>query len=136
MLIAVFLAATLDTFNNALIDATKRVDNAAVLRLWEQDGVSLLPSKAPIVGKPAIGKFLDEVTSKYPAARMESFTLECREIAVSGDLASEWCTEHQIVSFGDKREPFDGRGKMLLVLHRGRDGNWRIKSEMWNQGGE
>jgi uncharacterized protein (TIGR02246 family) len=135
MLTAVLLAATLDTFNNALIDATKRMDNAAVLRLWEEDGVSLLPSTPPIVGKAAIGKFLDEVTSKYPAAHMDSFTLECSDIAVSGDLASEWCTEHQVVSFGDNRPPFDGRGKMLLVLHRGRDGKWRIQAEMWNQGG-
>lgn len=134
MLPVLILAATLDTFNHALIDATTRMNNAAVLELWEEDGVSLLPSRQPIVGKSAIAKFLDDVTSRYPGARMTSFTCDCSEIAVSGDWASEWCVEHQVVAFADKSQPFDGWGKMLFVLHRGRDKRWRIKTEMWNQG--
>jgi ketosteroid isomerase-like protein len=32
------------------------------------------------------------------------------------------------------KENFEGFGKMLLVLHKKADGNWRIKREMWNQG--
>ena len=32
------------------------------------------------------------------------------------------------------KPPFDGWGKMLLVLHKGADGKWRVKQEMWNQG--
>jgi ketosteroid isomerase-like protein len=28
----------------------------------------------------------------------------------------------------------DSYGKLLLVLHREADGNWRITREMWNQG--
>ncbi|HUJ13018.1 MAG TPA: DUF4440 domain-containing protein [Thermoanaerobaculia bacterium] len=133
MLHALVIAATLTTFNNALVDATRRMDNSATLALWEEDGVSLLPSTEPIVGKSAIAKFLDDVTSRIGSAHMESFTMECHEIAVSGDFASEWCTEHQVVSFSDHRPRFDGRGKMLFVLHRGSDGRWRIRSEMWNQ---
>jgi len=32
------------------------------------------------------------------------------------------------------RPVFDGGGKVLLVLYREADGNWKVKREMWNQG--
>jgi ketosteroid isomerase-like protein len=28
---------------------------------------------------------------------------------------------------------FDGWGTLLLVLHRGADGKWRLRREMWNE---
>jgi ketosteroid isomerase-like protein len=119
-------------FNRALDSATRHMDNAATLALWDDDGVSLLPSTKPIIGKAAIADFLDRVTSGNPGARMQTFELECFDIQVSDAWASEWCTEHQVVSFVDGKH-FDGRGKMLLVLHRGSDGRWRLHTEMWNQ---
>lgn len=48
----------IETFNKSLDAATRSMDNAATLALWDDDGVSLLPSTPPIVGKKAIGKFL------------------------------------------------------------------------------
>ena len=119
-------------FNRAFADATRSMDNAATMALWEEDGVSLLPSTKPIVGKKAIGRFIEDVTSRFPGARMEKFESQCFDIQVSGDWASEWCTEHQIVSIPNK-PTFDGWGKMALVLHRDADGKWRLKQEMWNQ---
>ena len=121
------------TFNRALDSATRHMDNAATLALWEEDGVSLLPSTKPIVGKRQIAEFLERVTRENPGGRMQSFTMQCSDIQVSGSWASEWCTEHQVVLLGDGKK-FDGRGKMLLVLHRGADGKWRLHNEMWNQG--
>ena len=124
--------AEIEAFNRAFDDATRHMDNAATLALWEDDGVSLLPSTKPIVGKKAIAGFMDAVMKEISGGRMEKFENECFDIEVSGAWASEWCVEHQIVQLpGDKR--FDGWGKMLLVLHRGADGKWRIKREMWNQ---
>jgi uncharacterized protein (TIGR02246 family) len=122
----------IEAFNRALDDATRRMDNAATLALWDDDGVSLLPSTKPIAGKAQIARFLNDVTSQNPGGKMETFTLECTDIQVSGDWASEWCTEHQVVVFPDGKR-FDGRGKMLFVLHRGADGTWRVHDEMWNQ---
>lgn len=125
--------AGIQNFNRDFASATRHMDNAATLALWEKDGTSLLPSTPPIVGKPAIVRFLTEVTSRFPGAHMQSFESRCFDIEVSGDWASEWCTEHQIVQLQAGKPPFDGRGKMMLVLHRGADGKWRLKTEMWNQ---
>ncbi|HEY0786381.1 MAG TPA: DUF4440 domain-containing protein [Acidobacteriaceae bacterium] len=119
--------------NQALREATEHMDNAATLALWAEDGVSLLPSTKPLVGKAAIAKFMDEVMGGLKGARMESFALDCFDTVVSGDLGSEWCTEHQVVELGGGKPVFDGRGKMLLVLRKGGDGQWRIVREMWNQ---
>ncbi len=127
-----FAQSGIESFNRALDSATRNMDNAAVLALWEDDGISLLPSTPPIVGKKAIGKFIEDVTSQFPGARMETFEMDCHDITVSGKWASEWCTEHQIVQFPDGKPPFEGWGKMLLVLHRPA-GKWRLKEEMWNQ---
>lgn len=123
--------AEIARFNHALEEATRSMQNAAVLTLWEDDGVSLLPHQAPLVGKKAIAKFLDDVTAKYPGGKMATFEFECYDVRVDGRTASEWCTEHQVVRFADK-PTFDGRGKMLLVLHKGDDGRWRLQKEMWN----
>ena len=123
----------IESFNKSLDAATRSMNNAAVLALWEDDGVSLLPSTPPIVGKKAIGTFLDDVLAKYPGGKMMTFEMQCHDIQVSGDWGSEWCTEHQIVQFPGGKPPFDGWGKMLFVLHRGSDGKWRAKEEMWNQ---
>lgn len=123
----------IEAFNRAFDQATRNMDNAATVALWEDDGVSLLPSTAPIVGKKAIATFMDDVLRQLPGAHMKSFEDHCFDIQISGDLASEWCQEHQFVTFADGKPPFDGRGKMLLVLHRGADGQWRLRQEMWNQ---
>ncbi|MBV8517055.1 MAG: DUF4440 domain-containing protein [Acidobacteria bacterium] len=122
----------IEQFNDAFAAATRHMDNAATLALWADDGVSLLPSTPPIVGKKAIGAFLDGVMKQLAGAHMESFDMRCHAIEVSGPWASEWCSEHQVVKLGDGKT-FDGWGKMLLVLHRQSDGRWTIAREMWNQ---
>lgn len=124
-------AAIVD-FNRALDSATRHMDNVATLALWEDDGVSLLPQTAPIVGKKAIARFLDGVTKQVAGAHMEKFELNCFDIEITGSSASEWCDEHQLVRLA-RAKTFEGWGRMLLVLHRGADGGWRVRREMWNQ---
>jgi len=123
----------IEAFNKRFVDAHSKMDNALVMSLWAEDGVSLLPQTAPMVGKATISKFLDDVTARMPGYHMEKLDVEFQGIEVSGDWASEWGFEHQMVRPPDDRPVFDGYGKMLLVLHREADGNWRIKREMWNQ---
>ena len=110
------------------------MDNAAVLALWEDDGIALLPQTKPMIGKKAIAKFLNDVSSQLPGARMEKFELKCFDVESTRDSATEWCEGRQHVVFPHGKLPFDGRGKMLLALHRGADGKWRMRREMWNAG--
>jgi ketosteroid isomerase-like protein len=125
--------AGIDEFNRALIQATTRMDNAASLVLWEDDGVDLLPQTKPIVGKKALAKFYDDVMKDLAGARMEKFDLKCFDIETAQDWATEWCQEHQHVTLPAGKPPFDGWGTLLLVLHRGVDGKWRLRREMWNE---
>ncbi|MDE2250325.1 MAG: DUF4440 domain-containing protein [Gammaproteobacteria bacterium] len=123
----------ISAFNEALATATRHMDNSATAALWDDDGISLLPETKPIVGKTAIAKFMRDVTEQMPDGHMELFDLTCFDIEVSGDWASEWCQEHQRVTFSAGKPPFDGWGNMLLVLHHAADAGWRLKREMWNQ---
>ncbi len=125
---------SVEAFNRSLSQATNRMDNTAMVALWEDDGISLLPAAAPLVGKPKIARFLAGISAQFPHARMQSFDMQCFDIETSGDWASEWCREHQVILLAKGRPVFDSRGKMLLVLHRDRDHVWRIHTEMWNQG--
>jgi len=124
--------AGVDAFNQALADATRRMDDSAIVALWEPDGVSLLPSTRPIVGRAAIAAFVTSVTSGLKGARMTRYDQGCHDVEIAGDTATEWCVEHQVVALADG-STFDGWGKLLLVLHRGADGRWRLRREMWNQ---
>ncbi|MFN8572983.1 MAG: DUF4440 domain-containing protein [Gemmatimonadaceae bacterium] len=120
-------------FNRAFDAATRRMDPEASIALWAEDGISLLPSTPPMVGKVAIAAFIRGVVGSLQGARMQSFDMACHDVVVSGDWATEWCTEHQVVQLPKGQPPFDGWGKMLLVLHREPDGVWRLAREMWNQ---
>jgi ketosteroid isomerase-like protein len=110
------------------------MDNAAVMSMWAEDGISLLPTTDPIIGKAAIGKFMDEVMGRMPGYHMQRMDVDFQGIEVSGDCASEWAEEHQVVQPPPGKRVIDSYGKLLLVLHREADGNWRITREMWNQG--
>jgi ketosteroid isomerase-like protein len=40
--------------------------------------------------------------------------------------------EHQVAEGPPGKPTFDGRGKILLVLHKNAQGQWKIQQEMWN----
>jgi uncharacterized protein (TIGR02246 family) len=124
----------IEAFNKKYIAAHLQMDNAAVLSMWAEDGISLLPATDPMIGKEAIGKFMDEVVGRMPGYHLQKMDVDFQGIEVSGDWASEWAEEHQVVQPPPGRRVIDSYGKLLLVLHREADGNWRITREMWNQG--
>jgi ketosteroid isomerase-like protein len=67
-----------------------------------------------------------------PGYKVTKQEMEFHDIQVSGDWASEWALEHQVVQPPDRKESIETWGKMALVLHREANGEWRIKQEMWN----
>ncbi|MEA2336263.1 MAG: hypothetical protein QOE82_270 [Thermoanaerobaculia bacterium] len=69
-----------EAFNKAMESATRSMSNAGIMALWEDDGVSLLPSTAPVFGKRAIAKMLDDVVAMYPGGKMKKFETQCHDI--------------------------------------------------------
>jgi uncharacterized protein (TIGR02246 family) len=124
----------IEDFNRRLRSATLRMDNNAVMELWAEDGVDLMPGMDPMIGKSNIRKWLDDVVKRYPGYRVVKETDEFHDIRISGDWASEWGTTHQVVQPPDGQRGVETRGKILFVLHKERGDIWKIKIEMWNPG--
>ena len=127
--------AEVEAFNRAVVEATTKMDSEALLALWDDDGVTLLPGTEAVVGKPAIRALLQKVTAELAGAAMRSFEMHCDGLEISGDVASEYCVEHQVVDLPGGKPPFDGKGKLLYVLHRGAGETWHLRREMWNANG-
>jgi len=118
-------------FNEKLINAHLRMDNPAIIAMWADDGVSLLPSMPPMVGRAAIGKFIMDITAQMPGYKIVREKIDFHDIQVSGDWASEWGLETQ--GLQPPNQPvMEGYGKILFVLHKNAAGEWKIQQEMWN----
>jgi uncharacterized protein (TIGR02246 family) len=119
-------------FNKKFIDAHLRMDHASILSFWADDGVSLLPETAPLVGKKAIAQFMQDIIAQMPGYKVTTQESDFQNIQISGDWAYEWGLEHQIVQPPDGKPTIDGRAKILLILHKDSSGAWKIQQEMWN----
>lgn len=124
--------AEIEGFNQRFIAAHLKMDNTLIMSFWADDGVSLMPDMAPIVGKNAITKFVDDAVASMPGYRVTKQEIEFHDIQLSGDWASEWGLEHQVARGPEGKPTFDGHGKILLILRKGRQGDWKIQQEMWN----
>jgi uncharacterized protein (TIGR02246 family) len=124
----------IEAFNQRFQDVTLRMDNAGLMALWADDGVTLLPGMAAIAGKNTITKWLEDLVANMPGYKVTKQENEFHDIQISGDWASEWGTTYQVVEPPDKKPVIESYGKILLVLHREKDGGWKIKREMWNAG--
>ncbi|HEU0369911.1 MAG TPA: hypothetical protein VFR42_11905 [Candidatus Acidoferrum sp.] len=83
------LRKEIDAFNARFLEAHRKMDDAAILGMWAEEGMNLLPETAPMVGKAAITKFLTGVTGRLKGWRMEKMDLDFQGIETSGDWASE-----------------------------------------------
>ena len=81
--------AEIEQFNQKFLAAHLRMDTAQILSFWEEDGVSLMPEMAPIVGKKAIQKFVEDAVASMPGYKVTKQEIDWREIRVSGVWASE-----------------------------------------------
>jgi len=122
----------IEAWNQNFIAAHLRMDNAAILGMWQEEGVSLLQGTPPIVGKEAIEKFFDDAVRQIAGYHMKTMEIDFREIQMMGDWAYEWGIEHQVLEPPPGKEAFDGRGNILLILHKNSNGEWKIKQEMWS----
>jgi uncharacterized protein (TIGR02246 family) len=122
-----------DRFNKRYVELHLKMDTEGIFGTWAEDGVSLMPGEAPLVGKKAIVTWLEKILSQMPGYKVVKEEIDVHDIQISGDWASEWATEHQVVEPPDGKPAIDSRGKMALVLHREKNAEWKVKLEMWNQ---
>ena len=123
----------IDAFNKRYVEMHLKMDTAGIFVTWAEDGVSLMPGEAPLIGKKAIVSWVENILSKMPGYKVVNEEMEFHDIQISGNWASEWATEHQVVQPPDGKPVIDSRGKTALVLHREPNGEWKVKQEMWNQ---
>jgi uncharacterized protein (TIGR02246 family) len=126
--------AEIEKFNENYRQLHLKMDTAGIFALWAEDGVDLMPGEAPLVGRKAIQAWVEDILAKMPGYKVTKQEMEFHDIAVSGDWASEWAVEHQVVQPPDGKDPIETWGKMALVLHRAASGEWKVKQEMWNAG--
>jgi ketosteroid isomerase-like protein len=122
----------LEKFNNHFRELHLKMDTAGIFALWADDGVDLMPGEAPVTGKKVIQAWVEDILMKMPGYKVTKEEMEFHDIQVSGNWASEWALEHQVVQPPDGKEPIETWGKLALVLHRELNGEWRITQEMWN----
>lgn len=127
-------AQEIAAFNERFTEAIRQMNNAVVLSLWADDGVSLLPGSPPIVGKTAIAKFMEGATSKTAGFKVVSHENDFHDLKISGEWASEWAVTTQVVQPPNGEPQMTIHGKMLLVLHRDKGGAWKIENECWAPG--
>ena len=110
--------AEIDAFNKKYVELHLKMDNAGIYALWADDGVDLMPGRAPLIGKKAIVAWVEDVLAKMPGYKVTKQEMDFHDIQVSGDWASEWALEHQVVQPPEGKPAIDSHGKMILILHR------------------
>src|SRR5580704_5169599 len=75
--------AEIFAFNEKFINAHLRMDNPAIIAMWADDGVSLLPSMAPMVGRATIGKFINDISAQMPGYKIVREKIDFHDIQVS-----------------------------------------------------
>jgi uncharacterized protein (TIGR02246 family) len=120
-------------FNKRYVELHLNMDTAGILGTWAEDGVSLMPGEAPLLGKKAIVAWVENVLSQMPGYKVVKVEIDFHDIQISGDWASEWTNQHQVIQPPGGKPVIDSRGKMALVLRREANGEWKVKQEMWNQ---
>jgi len=102
--------------------AFNKQDAAGVANVFRDDGKLLPPGKPMMAGADNIHAYWQGAFN----AGVSHIEKTPMDIAVSGDLAVE--TGSYVVTFKDQQIV----GKETLVWRRGKDGVWRIASDIWN----
>ena len=97
----------IEAFNKRYVELHLKMDTQAILALWAEDGVDLMPGDAPILGKKKIVALVEDILAKMPGYKVTKQEMEFHDIRVRGEWASEWATEHQVVQPPDGKPPIE-----------------------------
>jgi uncharacterized protein (TIGR02246 family) len=112
------------------IAASKAQDYSALLELWDDEGVAIPPGEEPIAGIDAIEKWLSQAgDTEYEITKYEH---DFKERRIIGDWAFEWGTYASAAIPLEGGDPLESSGKLLRILRRQQDGEWKVARAIWN----
>lgn len=125
-------ARAVNALNQKEEESCRKMDNAESGTLWADDGVDLIEGLEPMIGKTAIVKWYASLNAQTKGMKMEYCAIDWREIKIQGNWAWEWAITKQKIDPPAPQKPFESDGKMLFILKRQTDGQWKIELESWN----
>ena len=124
--------AGIEKFRSQDIAATLAGDPTALTELWTDDGVRLQHGAPADVGKEVIRATNERNKAAHPDLRVLSYVPEIKDLTVIGEWAFYWgyFTATYVESAGGEEKRI--RAKVLAVLKKQADGNWKCARGMWN----
>jgi uncharacterized protein (TIGR02246 family) len=107
-------------------DALNRKDASAAASLYTEDATVMPPNAAAIKGRAAIESFWKQAIEQG----MSDLVITPLETSSSGSVGYEALNFELSSGPGDKKVREKGKG--VAVLKRGKDGQWRIAYDIWN----
>lgn len=114
------------------IAATLSRDPRALADLWTDDGVLLEPGGQAKIGKQFISSEVEKAIAQQPRMKILSYVPEIKEIKITDGWAYEWGYFSSRYKESPEAEEKSFRGKMVRILRKQSDGNWKFARVMWN----
>ena len=72
----------IEAFHKRFVELHRKMDTAGVLALCAEDGVSLMPGDAPMVGKKKIVAWIEDIVAEMPGNKVTKRDMEFHDILV------------------------------------------------------
>lgn len=116
------------------MEASKKWNVDALVALWTDDIVALLPDRKPLVGKDANRNFLLSAKRESEGSEILEYRFDFKELTIAGDWAFEWGTLNVAEKLPDASEPVQSIINLMRVLKRGSDGSWKVARTIFSRG--
>lgn len=112
------------------IAASKTQDTQGLLDLWDPEGIAIPPDQDPVVGIEQIATWLNQPDEAEYEVTQYEHNFEERKILEG--WAFEWGSYLSAAVPLDGGAPTEASGKLLRILKRQPDGEWKVARAIWN----
>jgi uncharacterized protein (TIGR02246 family) len=110
----------------SFVSAINNKDVSQALKLYADDAVMMPPGAFSFQGRDKIEAFLKQIFD----AGLSDYALTPVAWWTRGDTGYEVAT--YTLSIGTGAQRVQDKGKIMLILQRGTDGQWRTSYDIWN----
>ena len=114
------------------ITASMEFNVNALLDLWTDKPVLLPPGHEPVIGKAALGRFLEAKREEYGNYDMLAYEEDWNEVMVVSEYAYQWGTVSYRLRPPTGSE-IGGAVHVMRILKREDNGAWRVNRAIWNE---